>query len=81
MKSIPPLAFSMFSCVRGAVCPTYFPIKSARCVSMNTSFDDKIFSSAKIFPSIRATVVFPVPGLPIEAHMERWNIFSVFTYF
>ena len=51
--------------VRGAVWPTYCPTRSARATS--TSWPpDRAPMAFKYRETMRATVVLPVPGLPVK---------------
>src|SRR6202035_2292279 len=65
MNSTPPSAESTSRFVLIAVEPRCSPTRSARCAS-TTSGRTSNPSAAKIRPRIRATVVFPVPGGPVE---------------
>src|ERR687894_650322 len=67
MKSTPPYAFFRASLVFGAVCPTYWPTRSSRVTE--TRWPLSTYPSRwRISAMRRATVVFPVPGLPLK-HM------------
>ena len=68
INNTPPIAFSTVSCTFCAVHPTYFATKSLPCISTNSPFPGKIFSSSNNFPITLATLVFPVPGFPLK-HM------------
>src|SRR5687768_14276813 len=67
MKSTPPYAFFRASLVFGAVCPTYWPTRSSR-VTETRCPRSTYPSRCRISAMRRATVVFPVPGLPVK-HM------------
>src|ERR687895_477616 len=67
MKSTPPYAFFRASLVFGAVCPTYWPTRSSR-VTETRCPRSTYPSRWRIAAMRRATVVFPVPGLPVK-HM------------
>src|SRR5918996_1236325 len=67
MKSTPPYAFFRASLVFGAVCPTYWPTRSSR-VTETRCPRSPYPSRCRISAMRRATVVFPVPGLPVK-HM------------
>src|SRR5918997_2587813 len=65
MKSTPPYAFFRASLVFGAVCPTYWPTRSSRVTE--TRWPLSTYPSRwRISAMRRATVVFPVPGLPVK---------------
>src|ERR1022692_2836171 len=65
MNSTPPSAESISLLVLIAVEPRCSPTRSARCAS-TTSGRTSSPSAAKIRPRILATVVFPVPGGPVN---------------
>ena len=65
MNSTPPMAESMSLLVLIAVEPRYSPTRSARCAS-TTSGRTSSPNAAKIRPRMRATVVLPVPGGPVN---------------
>src|SRR5918999_2472999 len=67
MKSTPPYAFFRASLVFGAVCPTYCPTRSSG-VTETRCPRSTYPSRWRISAIRRATVVFPVPGLPLK-HM------------
>ena len=62
---MPPNALFIISFVLIAVSPTYLPTKSAL-VTSTTLFESNISSPLNISPKSLATVVFPVPGLPVN---------------
>ncbi len=69
----PPKADWIAFWVRGAVWPTYWPTRSARVTS--TSWPPCSTPMAfKYRETMRATVVFPVPGLPVKNHVHRGGI-------
>nr|BAA31574.2 unnamed protein product [Bacillus sp.] [Bacillus sp. (in: firmicutes)] len=65
IKSTPPSADLITSFVSLAVCPTYSPTRSARVTSLNWPVDNTPITF-RYFATIRAIVVFPVPGLPVK---------------
>src|SRR5918996_718748 len=65
MKSRPPYAFFRASLVFGAVCPTYWPTRSSRVTETRCPLSTYP-SRWSISAMRRATVVFPVPGLPVK---------------
>src|SRR5215217_1999271 len=65
MKRTPPYAFLRISRVFGAVWPTYWPTRSSRVTA--TRWPRSTYPSRwRISAMRRATVVFPVPGLPVK---------------
>ena len=65
MNSTPPKADWMAFWVRGAVWPTYWPTRSPRVTS--TSWPPSSTPMALRYrETMRATVVLPVPGLPVN---------------
>ena len=65
IKRTPPIACSTVSCTFIAVCPTYPATSPERSVSIILP-SESIPSALYIFPTRRATVVLPVPGLPVN---------------
>ncbi len=51
--------------VRGAVCPTYWPTRSARATSTSCPPESRPMAF-KYRATIRAMVVLPVPGFPVK---------------
>src|SRR6266481_799181 len=65
MNSTPPMAFFRTSLVLGAVWPMYWPTRSSRVTA--TRWPLRTYPSRCRICAIRiATVVFPVPGLPVK---------------
>ncbi len=65
IKSVPPIAEEIISSVFIAVCPEYPATSFALSTSTKCPLEI-IPSSLKILLSKRATVVFPVPGFPVN---------------
>src|SRR5690348_14886047 len=65
MNSTPPMAESMSLFVLIAVEPRCSATRSARCASITSGRTSRP-SAAKIRPRMRATVVLPVPGGPVN---------------
>src|ERR1035437_8918359 len=65
MNSTPPSARLTTSLVLGAVCPTYWPTRSSRVTETRWPFS-MYPRRCRMLAIRRATVVFPVPGLPVR---------------
>ncbi len=65
INNIPPIASSTALFTFGAVCPTYSAIKPDLSTVTTCPFGNTPIA-ARISPNNFATVVFPVPGLPVK---------------
>src|SRR4051794_18892339 len=65
MNSTPPIAFFRISFVLGAVWPIYWPTRSSRVTEITCPRRTKP-RPCRIFAMRNATVVLPVPGLPVN---------------
>ena len=65
INKTPPTAPLITSVVFTAVCPAYCPTKSAL-VTSHRCPDERTPIAFKYFATIRAMVVFPVPGFPTK---------------
>src|ERR1700751_4131981 len=65
MNSTPPIAFFSISFVFGAVCPIYWPTRSSRVTLMTWPRRTKP-RRWRMSAILSATVVLPVPGLPVN---------------
>ena len=65
MKRTPPILLRITSFVSCAVCPTYCPTKSALETSLSCP-EESTPIAFKYFATIRAIVVLPVPGFPVN---------------
>ena len=80
MKRTPPRADLITSWVFKAVCPTYPATRPERSTSTSCPFDSTPMF-LYILARMRATVVLPVPGLPVKTRcMETGTDFSPFSF-